>query len=77
MAHQIRINTSVNRESKSRTAGKALDLAPDRVSSRGSQIDDFIGALANEYENKRARQVSEWERLLRRDVPERSYRAVF
>jgi hypothetical protein len=25
--------------------------------------DDLIGSLANAYENKRARQVSEWERV--------------
>ncbi len=36
---------------------------PKPFSSRKSSNDDLIGALANAYENKRARQVSEWERI--------------
>ena len=34
--------------------------------------DDLIGSLAERYENRRARQVGEWERLYRHNV----YRAV-
>ncbi|MDQ6787964.1 MAG: hypothetical protein M3033_14255 [Acidobacteriota bacterium] len=30
--------------------------------------DDLIGSLADAYENKRARQVVEWERLRRQNV---------
>lgn len=32
------------------------------------QTDDLIGSLADAYENKRARQVVEWERLRRQNV---------
>lgn len=33
------------------------------------RIDDVIASLANDYENRRARQVSEWERMARYSPP--------
>lgn len=33
------------------------------------RIDDVIASLANDYENRRARQVSEWERMGRLTTP--------
>lgn len=32
------------------------------------QTDDLIGSLADAYENKRARQVIEWEKMRRQNV---------
>ena len=44
-----------------------FNFSSEHFSSRNSQVslspDDLIVALANEYENKRARQVTEWEKL--------------
>ena len=34
-----------------------------------SAADELIGSLANAYENKRARQVTEWERLRTQNGP--------
>ena len=48
---------------------KTLNSAAARTSTSQSQqyrnysVDDIILSLANAYENKRARQVSEWERV--------------
>lgn len=76
MVDQIHRNASLDRESKSPISAAALDLSPDKNSLRRSQIDEVIGSLANAYENKRARQVSEWERLWRQNLSDTSYRAV-
>jgi hypothetical protein len=39
-------------------------LSASRSSQRDrNQNDDLIGSLANAYENQRARQVQEWERV--------------
>ena len=49
-------------------AGNCHNFASEEFSSRNLQIkespltDELIVSLANAYENKRARQVSEWER---------------
>ena len=34
-----------------------------------SAADELIGSLANAYENKRARQVTEWERMRMQNAP--------
>ena len=65
----------------SRNAATALDRNPDtlsspRISINTSTIDDVIGSLANAYENKRARQVIEWERLWRQNLSEKGLRAI-
>jgi hypothetical protein len=66
----------------SRNAAAALDRSSDTLSSprisiiNSSTIDDVIGSLANAYENKRARQVVEWERLWRQKLSDNSVRAV-
>ena len=56
-------------------ARAALDLVPDSHSFKRSQIDEIIGSLANAYENKRARQVVEWDRLSKQNLSDLSYRA--
>ena len=64
-----------------RNAAAAIDN-PDTFSSqrlnnsKSSYVDEVIGSLANAYENKRARQVSEWERLWRQSLSGTSNRAV-
>jgi len=46
-----------------------ISYIPDGLSTRGPQIknklsvDDVIVSLANAYENRRARQATEWERM--------------
>ncbi len=76
MVDQIRSNPSQKYERKSDTLAAGLDRAPEIRSSSRSHLDDIIGSLANEYENKRARQVSEWERLLKQNISDSPYRAV-
>ncbi len=51
------------------------DTFPSQLANNKNypQIDEVIGALANAYENKRARQVVEWER--RQIISEAPYRA--
>jgi hypothetical protein len=75
MVDQVSRNIPLDRKQQLSLAG--LDLAPDNHLSRRSQIDDLIGSLANEYENRRARQVSEWENLLRQNLTGAANRAVF
>lgn len=66
----------------SRKAANAIGRHPDTLSSQrsislnSSHIDDVIGSLANAYENKRARQVLEWERLWRQTLSDNSPRVV-
>ena len=43
----------------------ASDLYLSRRSIDNSTNDDVIASLANTHENRRARQVTEWERMLR------------
>ena len=45
--------------------GKTL---PSRNTKDNPVIDDVIAHLANAHENRRARQVNEWERMFRQKV---------
>jgi hypothetical protein len=45
------------------TAAAARTSAPQSQQFIKNPADDIILSLANAYENKRARQVSEWERV--------------
>jgi hypothetical protein len=71
MANRNYTNTSgdlaMNAEQSNPT--KLLSLPNPKSSERN---DDLIGSLAERYENQRARQVGEWERLYSHNV----YRAV-
>jgi hypothetical protein len=40
----------------------------ERISINIAAVDDVIVSLANAHENRRARQVTEWERLLRQNM---------
>lgn len=57
-----------------------IDFAPDTARHRNSlharrehridsRSEELIAALANSYENQRARQVTEWERMRRQNLP--------
>jgi hypothetical protein len=71
-----------NTGSTPQNAAPALDRNLDTLSSprtntiNSSHIDDVIGSLANAYENERARQVVEWERLWRQAVYDNGRRAA-
>jgi hypothetical protein len=44
-------------------------LSPQKKQSKENLVnDELIGALASAYENQRARQVTEWERMRRMSV---------
>ena len=72
-----RINTNVASEidklNEHETAA-VLDYITDLLSSRKPKLkdaaanDELIGSLSDAYENKRARQVFEWERVRRGSV---------
>ena len=71
MANRTRTNTAGD------MAYKADQPNPPRILSSpnpksSEKSDDLIGSLAEQYENQRARQVGEWERLYSHNV----YRAV-
>lgn len=72
-----RMNTNVTRETDKLNDNDTLAVLnyfSDLVSSRpalsidNSLSDDLIRSLSDSYENKRARQVTEWERLRRQAV---------
>lgn len=61
-----RKNTNVARDARRINENEtSTQLLSTRQSSQRerTKTDDLIGSLANAYENKRARQVSEWERV--------------
>ena len=61
-----RKNTNVARDTRrineNETSTQLLSTRQPSQRERSSN-EDLIGSLANAYENKRARQVSEWERV--------------
>jgi hypothetical protein len=61
-----RKNTAVARDAdklhEQETSTQLLSALQSSHKDR-TQNDDLIGSLANAYENQRARQVSEWERV--------------
>ena len=69
----IRTNTRVSDENKlsNNELSAAYNEHPELLQSRKSHdspADDLILSLSDAYENKRARQVFEWERVRRQDV---------
>ena len=70
-----RINADVAREIEKlnesdtvTTHNYSSDLSLSRRSIDNSTNDDVIASLANTHENRRARQVTEWERMLRHNA---------
>lgn len=58
----INIARSADNRHENETSNQLLSARQTSQKDR-SKTDDLIGSLANAYENKRARQVSEWERV--------------
>ncbi len=54
-----------NEEEISQTRNFSSETFPSRRNPISDPTDDVIGSLSDAYENMRARQVSEWERLRR------------
>jgi len=67
MATMNRDNTArdIRTESKRNTPQSLLSSSKSRSSDNN---DDIIGSLADRYENRRARQVGEWEQLYGHNV---------
>jgi hypothetical protein len=67
MATMNRDNTAGNirTDSKRNTPQPLLSSTKSRSTENN---DDIIGSLAERYENRRARQVGEWERLYGQNV---------
>lgn len=55
----------------------AIDAGTDGPVSTRHSIEDVIVSLANAYENKRARQVVEWETLFRKGPSDQPGRVFF
>ena len=68
MATMNRDNTAGDiRNDSKRNAPQPL-LSSSKSRSTDHSSDDLIGSLAERYENRRARQVGEWERLYGQNV---------
>lgn len=66
MVNRITQNADRNRDELTRQDAAAINYISETLSSKRSQpksIDDLIVALANAHENRRARQVTEWEQM--------------
>jgi hypothetical protein len=72
-----RINNEIDKLNENETT-EVLDYISDIPSSRqqkskdNSSPDDLIVSLSDAYENKRARQVFEWERVRRQNSIQRA-----
>lgn len=75
MVNQVNIQNDGERDILNRQDAAALNYYPETLSSSRSQLkpatrfDDLIVSLANAHENRRARQVTEWERMRRQYFP--------
>ena len=67
MVNRIRTNAPGNAGHKQDTGNHPKLLTSTRSQSTERQ-DDLIVSLAEQYENRRARQVGEWERLYGQNV---------
>jgi len=54
-------DTAINYITASRTSGKSRP-------NHKSRFDELIVSLANAHENRRARQVTEWEKMLQQNL---------
>lgn len=71
MANRTRINTAGKTGQHNITSNSPTLTSSHNLKSK-EKNDDLIVSLTDAYENRRARQVSEWERLYGNNV----YRAV-
>ena len=66
MVNRINENPDRTRDRLLRQDAAAINYISENLTSSRSQpkhIDDLILSLANAHENRRARQVTEWERM--------------
>ena len=65
-----RVNTQQDNRSSKNTSSvhSQKRTASDRSNINIAAEDDVIASLANAHENRRARQVTEWERMLHQYV---------
>ena len=63
-----RINSDPGREIDKRTNSPRSYINQNLSARNIDRVDDVIAALANAPENRRARQVNEWERMFRQSV---------
>jgi hypothetical protein len=70
MANRIKSdqNAIVDKRDKFNTIAAVHLSSPGNQSRHIHNVDDVIVSLANSYENRRARQASEWERLGRQGL---------
>lgn len=71
MVNRLNQNTVRNRDKLTRQDAAAINYISEPFSTSRSQpkhIDDLILSLANAHENRRARQVAEWEKMRQRYV---------
>ena len=63
-----RINRDTGREIDKLTNSPRSYINPNPSARNIDRVDDVITSLANAHENRRARQVNEWERMFRQSV---------
>jgi hypothetical protein len=68
MVDRTHTNLEPRQDKKLPTLYSQKRTASDRIVINNSAIDDVIATLANAHENRRARQVGEWERMPRQYV---------
>ena len=72
MVNRINEHAERNRDKLTRQDAAAINFISDTFYSKRSQprsIDELIVALANAHENRRARQVTEWEKMRQYILP--------
>ena len=72
MVNRINQNADSNRDKLTRQDAAAINYISENLTFSRSQpkhIDDLIVSLANTHENRRARQVTEWEKMRQHHVP--------
>ncbi len=71
MVNRINENPNRNGDKLTRQDAVAINYNSEPFSSTRSQpkhIDDLIVSLSNAHENRRARQVTEWEKMRQHNV---------
>jgi len=72
MVNQIDQNTSRDARSRRDTNELHTKSSSRHYGQQFNSVDDVIASLANAPENRRARQVTEWERLRKQNFPSAS-----
>ena len=62
-----RLDHNISRDARSQQKSSNSSSASRNFHSNFANIDDVIASLANAPENRRARQVTEWEKMRRQN----------